>query len=88
VTLKPVDHVKAPDVESKSTRASPRVAVALAVNVITLIPVVGFGAKETVTPLGGGVSLCTLKVTLPVNPLIGVTVAIDVAEAPWSTSTL
>ena len=52
----------------------------LAVSVITLEPVeVGLGAKEAVTPLGRPE---TLRLTLPVNPYCGLTLTMDVPEAP------
>jgi len=43
----------------------PRLAVLLAVSVSVLAPVVGFGEKDAVTPLGRPVAE---RVTLPVNP--------------------
>jgi hypothetical protein len=63
------------------TVAGPSVAALLAVSVSTLVPVVGFGMKDAVTPLGnpGAVS-----VTLPVNPFWPVTVIPVVPEPPWT----
>jgi hypothetical protein len=49
----------------------PRLAVLLAVSVNVLKPVVGFGAKDAVTPLGR--PDVTARFTLPVNPYWGVT---------------
>jgi hypothetical protein len=57
----------------------PAVAVALAVNVITLLPVVGFVPNTAVTPLG---RLDAASVTLPVNPFTSVTVTVSVAVLP------
>jgi hypothetical protein len=48
----------------------PTAAVLLAVNVSVLFPVVGFGEKEAVTPVG---SPDTERFTLPVNPYCGFT---------------
>jgi len=59
--------------------AKPAVAVALAVNVTTLEPVVGFVANAAVTPLG---SPDAESVTLPVNPPVSVTVIVSVALLP------
>ena len=44
----------------------PRLAELLAVKVTVLLPVVGFGEKDAVTPLGRPEAE---RVTLPVNPL-------------------
>jgi len=57
------------------------VARALAVRVSTLVPVVGFVAKPAVTPLGKPEAA---RVTLPVNPLVGLTVMVLVPLAPWA----
>ena len=46
----------------------PRVAALLAVSVRVLFPVVGFGEKDAVTPLGRP---DTERFTLPVNPYWG-----------------
>ena len=48
----------------------PRTATALAVSVNKVVPVVGFGEKEAVTPLGRPE---TERLTLPVNPYSGLT---------------
>ena len=56
---------------------SPEAAVSLAVSVSMLVPVVGFGVNDAVTPLG---SPDATRLTLPVNPFLGVTVMVDVRE--------
>ena len=48
----------------------PRVAELLAAKVNVLLPVVGFGEKDAVTPLGRPDAE---RVALPVNPFRGVT---------------
>ena len=48
----------------------PRLAELLAVKVSVLAPVVGFGEKDAVTPLGRPEAE---RVTLPVNPFCGYT---------------
>jgi hypothetical protein len=53
--------------------------VLLAVNVSTLVPVVGFGVNDAVTPLGRP---NPVRVTLPMNPFVGFTVIVDVLEEP------
>ena len=58
--------------------------VALAVNVTVLVVAVGFGEKAAVTPLGRPEAL---RVTLPLNPLIGTTVIVLVAVLAWTTVT-
>ena len=55
------------------------VAELLAVKVSTLLPVVGFGAKDAVTPLGRPDSV---RVTLPLNPYWGDTLTVDVLVVP------
>jgi hypothetical protein len=57
--------VRLPEVPVMVTVAAPVVAVALAVSVSTLVPVVGFVPKAAVTPLGRPEAA---SVTLPVNP--------------------
>jgi hypothetical protein len=57
--------VRAPEVPVMVTVANPGVAVLLAVKVSVLIPVVGFGRKDAVTPLGRPDAV---RLTLPVNP--------------------
>jgi hypothetical protein len=48
----------------------PRLAVLLALKVTVVVPVVGLGEKDAVTPLGRPDAL---KFTLPVNPFEGFT---------------
>jgi len=55
--------------------------VLLAVIVTTLVPVVGFGVNEAVTPFGNCVAA---RFTLPVKPYKGFTVMVDVPEPPWA----
>jgi len=57
--------VSVPEVPVIVTVYVPAVAVALAVRVSTLLPVVGLVPSEAVTPLGRP---DTARVTLPVNP--------------------
>ncbi len=54
-----------PDVPVMVTVYCPRVAALLAVSVRVLLPVVGLGEKDAVTPLG---SPETERFTLPVKP--------------------
>jgi hypothetical protein len=58
----------------------PGVAELLAVSVSILVPVVGFGMNDAVKPLG---RLDVDNVTLPANPVRGVTVIVDCREVPW-----
>ena len=58
----------------------PVVAVALAVRVSTLVPVVGFVPNVAVTPLG---KPDAARVTLPVNPFTSCTVMVLVPLPPW-----
>ena len=60
------------------------VAVADAVNVNVLVPVVGLVPNAAVTPEGKPLAL---RVTLPVKPPAGVTVMVLVAVAPRLTVT-
>jgi hypothetical protein len=60
----------------------PVVAVLLAVNVRTLVPVVGFVPNEAVTPLGRAE---LESVTDPVNPPEGVTVIVLLPLVPCFT---
>jgi len=77
-----VSGVKAPEVPVMVTVTGPPVvARALAVRVSTLVPVVGFVAKPAVTPLGKPEAA---RVTLPVNPLVGLTVMVLVPLDPWA----
>jgi hypothetical protein len=57
----------------------PAVAVALAVNVTTLVPVVGLVPNAAVTPLGNPDAA---RVTLPAKPLTSVTVIVSVPLPP------
>ena len=66
VTAKVVVAVWLPEVPVMVTLYCPRLAELLAVNVSALLyPVVGFGEKDAVTPLGRPDAE---RVTLPVNP--------------------
>jgi hypothetical protein len=65
--------VKLPDEPVTVTVNAPMVAVALAVNVTVLVVVAGFVLNDAVTPLG---SPDADKLTLPLNPLSGVTVIV------------
>lgn len=77
--------VKLPEVPVMVTVEVPVVAVALAVNVRLLVPVVLAGLKLAVTPAG---SPDADRPTLPVNPLVGLTVMVLLALLPWVTETL
>jgi len=57
------------------------VAELLAVSVITLLPVVGFGLNDAVTPPGRPDAA---RVTLPANPPEPLTVMVLVPDAPWA----
>ena len=74
--------LRLPEVPLMVTVAAPGAAEPLAVNVSTLLPVVGLVAKAAVTPLGRPEAA---SVTLPVNPFWPVTVMVDFPEAPWAT---
>jgi len=76
--------VNAPEVPVTVAKANPGAAELLAVSVSTLVAVVGFVPHDAVTPLGSPVAA---RVTLPVKPATGVTVIVDVLEAPWLTDT-
>lgn len=69
-----------PEVPVMVTVDVPVVAVALAVSVNTLVPVVGFVPNVAVTPLGKPEAA---KVTLPVNPFKSFTVMVLVPLPPW-----
>src|ERR1700728_1942886 len=77
--------VRLPEVPVIVTVAAPVVAVALAVSVSTLVPVVGFVPNAAVTPLGRPDAA---SVTLPVNPFLSVTVIVLVPLLPWVTDRL
>jgi hypothetical protein len=76
-----VDAVIDPDVPVIVTVAGPTVAVPLAVNVTTQLPVVGL-AKFAVTPLR---KPDIVHVTAPVKPPVSVTVIVSAALAPCVT---
>ena len=71
--------VRLPEVPVMVTVAAPVVAVALAVSVRTLVPVVGFVPNVAVTPLGRPDAA---SVTLPLNPFTSVTVMVLVPLPP------
>jgi len=71
-----------PDVPVIVTDVVPVVAVALAVKVTTLVPVVGFVPKLAVTPLGRAE---VESDTLPVKPPLGVTVIVELPLLPCVT---
>jgi hypothetical protein len=62
--------VRAPDLPVIVTLYCPTAAELLAVSVSMLVPVVGLGKKDAVTPLGRPEDD---RVTLPVNPFRGFT---------------
>jgi hypothetical protein len=66
------------------TVATPVVAVAEAVKVTTLDPVVGLVANAAVTPTGKPVAA---NVTELVKPATGVRVTVEVLVEPWPTVT-
>lgn len=68
-----------PEVPLMVTVDAPVVAVALAVKVSTLVPVVGLVPNAAVTPPGRPDAA---RVTLPVNPPVSVTVMVSVAVLP------
>jgi len=74
-----VPEVSVPEVPVMVTAATPTVAVLLAVNVSTLVPVVGLVPNAAVTPPG---SPEAARVTLPANGLTSVTVMVSVALLP------
>ena len=77
--------VRLPEVPVMVTVDVPVVAVALAVRVSTLVPVVGFVPNVAVTPLGRPEAA---SVTLPVNPFTSCTVMVLVPLLPWVTERL
>ena len=77
--------VKLPEVPVTVTVAVPVVAVVLAVNVRLLVPVVLAGLKVAVTPAGNPDAD---KLTLPLKPLLGLTVMVLLAVLPCVTETL
>jgi len=74
-----VTGVSVPEVPVMVTVDVPAVAVAAAMNVITLVPVVGLVPNTAVTPLGNPDAA---RVTLPANGLTSVTVMVSVPLAP------
>jgi hypothetical protein len=72
--------VRLPEVPVMVTVDVPVVAVALAVKVSTLVPVVGLVPNVAVTPLGRPDAA---RVTLPLNPFTSVTVMVLVPLPPW-----
>jgi len=72
--------VKLPEVPVMVTVEVPVAAVALAVRVSTLVPLVGFVPNAAVTPLGRPDAA---SVTLPLNPPRSVTVIVLVPLLPW-----
>ena len=85
VTLRTVLTVREPEVPVTVALYGPGVAVLLAVRVSVLLPLVGLGARDAVTPLGRPV---TERFTLPVNPYCELTETYPVEELPWPTDTL
>ena len=81
VSARFVDAVSVWEVPVMVTVAGPRAAVLLAVSISTLVPVVGFGVNDAVTPLG---KPDAASWTLPANPYRSVTVIPDVPEPPWT----
>jgi hypothetical protein len=77
--------VRLPEVPVMVTVEVPVVAVALAVRVSTLVPVVGLVPKVAVTPLG---KPDAARVTLPENPSTSVTEIVLVPLLPCVTVTL
>jgi len=81
VAARVVVAVNPPEVPVMVAVEVPAVAELLAVSVSTLVPVVGFGANDAVTPPG---SPDAARLTLPLKPFIGMTVIEDVPDAPGS----
>ena len=81
VRLIVVDAVSVPEVPVIVTVDVPAMAVALAVSVSRLAPVVGLVPNIAVTPLG---KPDAARVTLPVNPPVPVTVMVSVPLPPWA----
>lgn len=77
--------VSEPEVPVIVTVDVPIVAELLAVNVTTLLPVVGLVPKLVVTPLG---SPEAVRVTLPLNAFNGTTLTVSVPLAPCLTDKL
>jgi hypothetical protein len=71
-----------PDLPRTLTLKVPVFAEPLTVNANVLLEVEGFGLKEAVTPVG---RLDAEKLTLPVKPLVGLMVIVDVPMFPRAT---
>lgn len=71
--------VRVPEVPVMVTADIPAVAAALAVNITTLLPVVGLVPNTRVTPLG---KPDAARVTVPANGLTSVTAIVSVALLP------
>ena len=71
--------VKEPLVPVMVNVADPRIASLLAFSTSSLVPVVGFGLNDAVTPLGKPEAI---RLMLPANPDVPVTVIVDSPEAP------
>jgi hypothetical protein len=74
-----------PDTPEMVTVTVPVAAVEVADNVSVLVLVAGFGLNAAVTPLG---KPDAERVTLPLNPPVGVMVIVLVPLLPWVTFTL
>jgi hypothetical protein len=74
-----IEAVREPLVPVIVTVADPRLAPLLAVSVNTLVPAVGFGLKDAVTPLGKPEAA---RVTFPANPDTSLTAMVNSLEAP------
>jgi hypothetical protein len=74
-----VEAVREPLVPAIVNVAEPRLAALLAVSVNTLVPAVGFGLKDAVTPLGNPE---TARVTFPANPDTSLTAMVNALEVP------
>jgi len=77
-----VTGVSVPEVPVMVIVDVPLAAVAATVNVSTLVPVVELGTNAAVTPVGRPEEA---RVTLPVNPLLSVTVMVLFPVAPGAT---
>jgi hypothetical protein len=74
--------VREPDLPVMITLYCPTAAALLATRVSKLLPTVGFGEKDAVTPLGRPE---TARFTLPTNPKRGLTETEVEPEVPWPT---
>src|SRR5271166_47039 len=83
VRLMVVVWTRVPEVPVTVTATGPpKVAEALAVSVNRLVVVVLVGLKDAVTPVGN--VEVTARLTLPVKPLMGLTVIVLVPLPPWA----